>query len=428
MDAVDALLVQVKSLSGREEKLEQMMGLIKAAEEVLQKNAARLSTLLNSLDPARQSLAILCFLEVLTTTSFVRDDPEAFITQASSFFLSCPPEQIRLAPAKPAVVSGQLKDLLVARQEHSRGILPLQAALRKVQPSAEHCTPQHADFLQLCLLARCYSAALPVLKDDIFEVDTRATGVTPRSFLLYCYYGGMVYVGLKRFSKALELFQHAITAPALALNAITVAIYKKRTLISLISSGQVAPFPKYTPTIVQRNMKACCQEYMSLVTAYNGQDTEELQRCVSTHEATFRADHNLGLTKQVVASLYKRNIQRLTQTYLTLSLADIAEAVKLPGPHEAELHVLRMIEDGDIFAVINQKDGMVSFEEDPEQYNNREMVDHINRSIQSTIWLSRKVAALDEEIACDRSYLSRVSTKDRHERYGDPDDFEALGP
>lgn len=54
-------------------------------------------------------------------------------------------------------------------------------------------------------------------------------------------------------------------------------------------------------------------------------------------------DKNLGLVKQVVSSMYKRNIQRLTQTYLTLSLQDIANTVQLNSPKEAEMHVLQMV-------------------------------------------------------------------------------------
>ncbi len=40
----------------------------------------------------------------------------------------------------------------------------------------------------------------------------------------------------------------------------------------------------------------------------------------------------MGLVRQVADSLIKRNIQRLTSTYLTLSLADIAANV---GPQGA---------------------------------------------------------------------------------------------
>ena len=54
----------------------------------------------------------------------------------------------------------------------------------------------------------------------------------------------------------------------------------------------------------------------------------------------------MGLVRQVSASLAKRNIQRLTQTYLTLSLGHIAEQVGLPSAQEAELYVLRCVADG----------------------------------------------------------------------------------
>lgn len=57
----------------------------------------------------------------------------------------------------------------------------------------------------------------------------------------------------------------------------------------------------------------------------------------------FYQDNNLGLVKQAVSSMYKRNIQRLTQTYLTLSHQDIANRVQLNSPKEAEMHVLQMV-------------------------------------------------------------------------------------
>lgn len=45
-------------------------------------------------------------------------------------------------------------------------------------------------------------------------------------------------------------------------------------------------------------------------------------------------------------------------------------------------HVIEKIEDGEIFATINQKDGMVRFLEDPEEYKTCEMIEHIDLSIQ----------------------------------------------
>ena len=74
-------------------------------------------------------------------------------------------------------------------KDYRSAILPLEAAARKVQPTNEYLTAQHADLAQVCLLAKCYNAALPLLDDDIFEVDPKATGVNFKDFLLYCYYG-----------------------------------------------------------------------------------------------------------------------------------------------------------------------------------------------------------------------------------------------
>jgi COP9 signalosome complex subunit 3 len=54
-------------------------------------------------------------------------------------------------------------------------------------------------------------------------------------------------------------------------------------------------------------------------------------------------DNNFGLVKQCIQDLYRRNIKRHTQTFLTLSLSQIAESVKLASPKDAEKAILRMV-------------------------------------------------------------------------------------
>ncbi|XP_019179693.1 PREDICTED: COP9 signalosome complex subunit 3-like isoform X2 [Ipomoea nil] len=56
----------------------------------------------------------------------------------------------------------------------------------------------------------------------------------------------------------------------------------------------------------------------------------------------FLKDNNLGIVQQVVSSMYKHNIKRLTQTYLTISLEDISIMVQLSSSKEAGMHVLQM--------------------------------------------------------------------------------------
>jgi COP9 signalosome complex subunit 3 len=153
----------------------------------------------------------------------------------------------------------------------------------------------------------------------------------------------MIYIGLKKFPKALELLHNAVTAPMSSLNAIAVEAYKKYILVSLIQNGQVPSFPKYTSATAQRNLRNHAQIYVDLCTSYGNGRYSDLEIFIESNAAVFQSDNNLGLVKQVLSSMYKRNIQRLTQTYLTLSLEDIARSVQLETPRDAEMHVLRMV-------------------------------------------------------------------------------------
>jgi COP9 signalosome complex subunit 3 len=51
----------------------------------------------------------------------------------------------------------------------------------------------------------------------------------------------------------------------------------------------------------------------------------------------------MGLAKQVLASLYKKNIQRLTKTFLTLSVVDVVNRAKLTGVEQAESYIVDMV-------------------------------------------------------------------------------------
>lgn len=423
MDTLDSLVAQVQGFSGSSDDLSHLLTVLKQCEEVILKQTCRLHLALTQLDPTKHSLGYLYLLEAQTAGSMTKEQAESFLSTGTNFINVCMVDQIRLAPEKFYILCRRLKEQALQMHIPMRAVLPLQTAVRKLQPSSEYLTPLHADFFLVCLLTKCYKSALSILEEEIYEIDQKKTGLIPRDFLLYCYYGGMIYIGLKRFGKALECFQHAITAPATVLSAITIETYKKYVLVSLIHNGQVSPFPKYTPSVYQRYLKTCTQDYFDLANSFNSRNINDLKLCVANHEEVFKNDSNLGLVKQVVSSLYKRNIQRLTQTFVTLSLQDIANTVQLESAKEAELYILRMIQDGEIFATINQKDGMVCFQEDPEQYKTREMAHRVDSTIRQIMSLERKVTSMDEQISCDHAYLSRIG-RDRS-RY-DLEDFDLV--
>jgi COP9 signalosome complex subunit 3 len=61
----------------------------------------------------------------------------------------------------------------------------------------------------------------------------------------------------------------------------------------------------------------------------------------------------------------------------------MASRVQLSSPKEAEKYVLHMIEDGEIFATINQKDGMVRFHDNPETYNSVDMLAQLDQQVRA---------------------------------------------
>ncbi|CAI5966700.1 unnamed protein product [Closterium sp. NIES-64] len=400
MEALEKVVTQAQGLSGSASDLAHLLEVLRGAEDALAKHAPQLDTLLASLDPALHSLAFLFFLDAHAAQA-----PGALWEQVVgtiiNFIKVASPTQLALAPEKFATLCHRLRDQLISHSQYARGVLPLRWAISKVQQctTAEHLTPQHADCLQLCLLAKLYRQGGDLLQGDILDIDPKKTGLVHRDFLLYCFYGGTIYVGLKQYQKALDLFMHAITSPAQVVNAITVSAYKRHVLVSLILNAQLSPLPKFTPGIVQRGLKACCQDYHDLANIYVSRDAAELKKFVDSHEQAFKADNNLGLAHQVVASVPKRSIQRLTHTYLTLSLSDLAQSVHLSSPAEAEKYLLSMIADGEMFARIDQQAGMVSFEEDPEKYDSLAMAAVVEEHIQRAMKTSKKLAFLREHVS-----------------------------
>ena len=90
-------------------------------------------------------------------------------------------------------------------------------------------TPVHADLAKLCLVAKCFSPALPflgtrrilfkllilyiyifihpILDTDINMVCKENGQFDAMYLLLYYYYGGCIYSALKKFDRALFFFE-----------------------------------------------------------------------------------------------------------------------------------------------------------------------------------------------------------------------------
>ncbi len=217
-------------------------------------------------------------------------------------------------------------------------------AIEKIQLFESQLTPIHADLCQLSLCSKLFNPAKRFLDVDITSIaSTEDNNNDSKYFLLYYYYGGMIYTALKNYERALYYFEVVISTPALAMSHIMLESYKKYILVSLILHGKQITIPKYSSQVITRFMKPLSQHYHELSTAYINGSCEDVRNVMTKHRDTFNRDTNMGLVKQVIASLYKKNIQRLTKTFLTLSLSDVASRAQLSGPAEAEKYILNMV-------------------------------------------------------------------------------------
>nr|XP_033770168.1 COP9 signalosome complex subunit 3 isoform X4 [Geotrypetes seraphini] len=345
--ALEQFVNSVRQLSSQGQ-MTQLCELINKSGELLAKNISHLDTVLGALDVQEHSLGVLAVLYVKFSMSSIPDF-ETLFSQAQLFISTCNGEHIRYATDTFAGLCHQLTNALVERKQALRGISILRQAIDKMQMNTNQLTSIHADLCQLCLLAKCFKPALSYLDVDMMDICKENGAYDAKHFLCYYYYGGMIYTGLKNFERALYFYEQAITIPAMAVSHIMLEAYKKYILVSLILLGKVQQLPKYTSQIVGRFIK----------------------------------------------------------TFLTLSLQDMASRVQLSGAQEAEKYVLHMIEDGEIFASINQKDGMVCFHDNPEKYNNPAMLHNIDQEMLRCIELDDRLKAMDQEITVNPQFVQK---------------------
>merc|ERR1719510_1851595 len=277
---------------------------------------------------------------------------------------------------------------------------------------SEKClTSVHSDVARLALASKCFTKpVLDLLNVNYNEIAKEASANT-KNLLLFFYYGGMIAAAIKNFSRALYLLEACVTMPAEAVSHIMLESYKKFLLIWLIVHGDKTQdclaFPKYTSPVVNKYIKPLCAPYHEVVKGFYSNQNSELNNIVEKHSNIFNDDGNAGLVAQVCVIQKRMRIKRLTKTFLTLSLDDVAARVGIANPKDAERQLVTMIEEGCIFARISQKDGMVRFDTNPERYNTVKMLRKLEFDVENLISLDNHITSMEEEILVNAKYVKQ---------------------
>ncbi|XP_057315383.1 COP9 signalosome complex subunit 3-like isoform X2 [Hydractinia symbiolongicarpus] len=314
---------------------------INESASLIAKNASKIDSALSALNPAEQTLGYLGLILYKVSLPNCGDFELLFNQIQKLIEVGCK-NQLQQGVDKFCYVCHFLTNCLIEQKKTFRGILLMSEAILKAQNHPSELISIHADLFQLCLASKCLKPAVKFLNIDVTDVNNEFDHFDAKTFLLYYYYGGMIYLALKEYHKALFFFQTTVTTPAMVVSHIMLEAYKKYLLVSLFLHGKILPLPKYTSAVVSRYIKPLSSPYVELSEAYSSIDQDQLRMVANKHQAVFQRDINVGLVKQVMSSLTKKRIQKLTKTFLTLSLVDMATRVKLSNAREAEEYLLQM--------------------------------------------------------------------------------------
>lgn len=373
----------------------------------LTKSSGELDRAIAQLDPALHSLGLLHMLSA--RASMALDDAGDFIAACVRLFLHGDGEQFKLEPRRALRVSHKLTSIATEYGCPIRAVQALEQGVRLVQENEYQLTGVHADLLQVCLLAKCYHRGERLLRRPVLNIgEAKTNGFTQSDYLRYWYYAGMVYTGLKRFREAIDAFEQCFSAPAMVLSAPAVEAYKKWVLVSLILRGSVDA-KRSGNAMMMRNLKQAAHRYGDFSTAFATKDPAALAKVAAEHAEHFTRDSNFGLVQQCIESLADRQIRALTQTYLTLNLETMAKGAGLTSKEEAQRRVVAMVEAGTIVASVNEKEGMVSFGENAEHFNDMRTMQAIDKDIRMAIQWGGLMRSLDDQIASSAEYLQKTS-------------------
>ncbi|KZT68915.1 hypothetical protein DAEQUDRAFT_670453 [Daedalea quercina L-15889] len=349
------------------------------------------------LDPEQYTwgyLHILCAR--LSNTSPSKPSPEVIETFCRRFN----PEQARLAPQKVTVLAKGIVRVAAELGNDKFALGPLYNLVTRYPSSLACLTTVHPIFVTRCVATKHYTLALPVLAVPITTIDLKLSDLTYSDNLTYHYAGGVALGALKRWKDAEEFFEICASSPAQLPAAIQLEASKKLVLTQLIIYGKTVPPPKYTNSALQRLLKS--SPYGAFAKSYP-LGKAQLLASIQKDLDLFTTEKHLGLIHQAIDRAPRWLIQKLTSTYLTLGLGDIAKEVGINSEEEVRSIIVNMIETDEISATISA-DGTVTFS-DPVPQISKIDVERILRQAQEQ---TRLLYELERTMNANKDYLTKV--------------------
>ncbi|KAJ3248278.1 COP9 signalosome complex subunit 3 [Chytriomyces hyalinus] len=330
-------------------------------------------------------------------------------------------------------------------------------------------TRVHPLLLKYALLAKTPRAVVPVISHPITSVNKSLfTGLSSTDFLSYHYYSGLVWASLKRFDDAVDAFRICLAAPARngGASLIQIEAWRSGLLCWLLEGGMSLSretrlsSSSSASTIVRaferEGLGSCIstsvskaiefstgrKAYADFAFACESGNRASVEFELAKNHELFSSSNNLGLARQCLRNLGPRRIQKLTQTYITLSVSDIAksveDAIRMTAVTETtssssatvsttadtttiqqvKKQILTLIDRGIVHATLDEsvskeQGGMVSFHDSSEAYADVPTLQALDSALKHVMRLYDNVTDMDKSVGMSRDYLVRLSQMER---------------
>ena len=272
----------------------------------------------------------------------------------------------------------------------------------------------HALVLRLGIKCHMFKFCYQRIKADyeILEINPIETGIVPLDLLSYFYGAGNICMALNEYNDAKFYYLECLHFPAYKLVDIMINAYKKCCLLELIITGQPFKLPSFASIAMQKfaDKNDSLTAYDNITKIVKTGNINNLKSEIKNFQDVFTTDDNLNLIALMPGAMTRHRITKLTSTYVTLSLPDIAKEVGLSSSEEAEREILQMISSGYLQATIDQSSGMVYFLDNNDSGEpigaGDQQVELMNYYLSQTMAMTDKVRKLQSSVMGSKAYVS----------------------
>ncbi|KAI9683678.1 MAG: hypothetical protein M1829_004983 [Trizodia sp. TS-e1964] len=319
-------------------------------------------------------------------------------------------------------------------------IRPIRDAILRLDPTSSMFTSTHLMFLRLCLEAKSYRAAVPILDKDIFNfpakfpthhnspIITASSGHSTKleytDHLEYHLFGATIYMCLKNWERAQEFLSYVICCPTSGgvFSGIMIEGYKKWLLVGLIKDGISPPLPKFVTNGGMRIFHYLARAYENVALLFRLGDFHRLEAEIAAGSDIWHHDQTTGLMQLVTDAFIRHDIRNLGNTYCTLSVRQIcmrhrssSNEILTPERLQAmERTILDLIARGELNATLSysvassqEQEAMVTFESPAASSvtcSELSKLEAVQRHGKRILELTAQIRAVDERMSNSKEF------------------------